>query len=59
MQFTVASVLALAATASATYASNVTYTTEIVTAVTTYCPAATQISFNGQTYSVTEVRTDP
>lgn len=59
MQFTVAAVLALAATASATYASNVTYTTEVVTALTTYCPEATQISYNGQTYTISEVRNGP
>lgn len=56
MQFKAVSVLALAATAAATY-GNVSYTTEIVTEVTTYCPEATQISYNGQTYTVTEPTT--
>jgi hypothetical protein len=56
MQFTAVSVLALAATAAATY-GNVSYTTEVVTEVTTYCPEATQLSYNGQTYTITEVRT--
>ena len=60
MQFKAVSVLALAATASASYGygySNVSYTTEVVTEYTTYCPEATQVSYNGQTYTVTEVRT--
>lgn len=55
MQFSV-SVLALAATVAATYNGTApSYTTEVVTAYTTYCPAATQLSYNGQTYTVTEV----
>jgi len=57
MQFKAVSVLALAATASASYGygySNVSYTTEVVTEYTTYCPEATQVSYNGQTYTVTE-----
>ncbi|KAL8711012.1 MAG: hypothetical protein Q9225_007185 [Loekoesia sp. 1 TL-2023] len=33
------------------------YTTEIVTAYTTYCPAATQITHGAQTYTVTEATT--
>lgn len=32
------------------------YTTEVVTQLTTYCPEATQITHGGQTYTVTEVR---
>jgi hypothetical protein len=32
------------------------YTTEVVTAYTTYCPEATQITHGGVTYSVTSVR---
>jgi hypothetical protein len=54
MQFKIASVLALAASVSAF--SNVTYTTEVVTALTTVCPEATQLTYNGQTYTITEVR---
>lgn len=58
MQFKAVSVLALAATASASYGyGNVSYTTEVVTAYTTYCPEATQLTYNGQTYTITEVRT--
>ncbi|KAL8697010.1 MAG: hypothetical protein Q9201_007356 [Fulgogasparrea decipioides] len=33
------------------------YTTEILTAYTTYCPASTQITHGGQTYTVTEATT--
>ncbi len=53
MKFSAAAVLATAAGVSAW--NNVTYTTEVVTAVTTYCPAATEITHGGQTYTVTEV----
>jgi hypothetical protein len=53
MKFT-AAVLALAAGASAF--KNVTYTTEVVTAVTTFCPVATEVEVGGSTYTVTEVR---
>lgn len=31
------------------------YTTEVVTAYTTYCPEATKITHGGVTYTVTEV----
>jgi hypothetical protein len=58
MQFKAVSVLALAATASASYGyGNVSYTTEVVTAYTTYCPEATQLTYNGQTYTITEATT--
>ena len=33
------------------------YVTSVVTALTTYCPAATQLTHNGQTYTVTEATT--
>lgn len=33
------------ATSSAFAVTNVTYTTEVVTALTTYCPAATQFAY--------------
>ena len=33
------------------------YTTEVVTAFTTYCPGATEITHGGSTYSVTEATT--
>jgi hypothetical protein len=60
MQFTtVAAVAALAATVAA-WPSNsssvaVDYVTEVFTAYTTYCPEATQVSFNGITYTISEV----
>ncbi|TPX18434.1 uncharacterized protein E0L32_011675 [Thyridium curvatum] len=55
MKFSVAAVAALAAGVSA--GSNVTYTTEVVTALTTYCPEATKITHGGKTYTVTEATT--
>ena len=33
------------------------YTTEVVTAITTYCPAATTLTFNDKTYTVTSATT--
>ncbi|KAK3325246.1 hypothetical protein B0H66DRAFT_115745 [Apodospora peruviana] len=55
MKFSAAAVLAAVAGAHAW--SNVTYTTEVVTAVTTYCPYATEITYGGSTYTVTEATT--
>ncbi|MCJ1406002.1 hypothetical protein MMC19_000067 [Ptychographa xylographoides] len=41
---------------ASTYGNGTTvYTTEVVTAYTTYCPAATSIVHGNQTYTVTEV----
>lgn len=37
--------------------SNMTYTTSIVTAYTTYCPEATKITYGTHTYTVTEATT--
>lgn len=34
---------------------NVTYTTEVLTAVTTYCPEPTLLTHAGTTYTVTQV----
>ncbi|GAB1313891.1 Clock-controlled protein 6 [Madurella fahalii] len=48
-------VLALAAGASAF--QNVTYTTEVVTAITTFCPQPTEVEYGGHTYTVTEATT--
>lgn len=56
MKYSVATVLAAAAAVQAGLASNVTYTTEVVTALTTYCPAATVLTHAGTTYTITEVR---
>lgn len=53
MKFSAAAVLALAAGASAY--QNVTYVTEVVTALTTFCPAATTLTHAGVTYTVSEV----
>lgn len=56
-------VIALAASASAAYingtttASNVTYTTEVVTALTTVCPAATVLTVNNKVYTVSSATT--
>lgn len=54
MKFSAAAVLAVAAGASAW--ENVTYTTEVVTAITTFCPEATTFAHAGTTYTVSEVR---
>jgi hypothetical protein len=60
MQFTVVALAALVATASASAFEKrnetVVYTTEVHTAYTTVCPASTQLTFNGVTYTVSEVR---
>lgn len=57
MRFSIiAASAALISGAAAGYGNySVDYTTEIVTAYTTYCPAATQIVHGKQTYTVTEV----
>lgn len=55
MKSSFAAVLAVVAGASAGFADNVTYTTEVVTAITTFCPAATTFAHAGTTYTVSEV----
>lgn len=57
MKFSAAAVLAAVAGAQAYGYNNVTYTTEVVTAVTTYCPGPTQITYGGETYTVSEATT--
>jgi hypothetical protein len=57
MQFSVVALAALAATASAHYNGTVVYTTEVHTAYTTVCPASTELTFNGVTYTATESTT--
>ncbi|EAQ92346.1 hypothetical protein CHGG_00581 [Chaetomium globosum CBS 148.51] len=52
-----AAVLALAAGAMAFKNETVVYTTEVVTAVTTYCPGPTTITHGENTYTVTEATT--
>jgi len=58
MQFSTLAVIAAAATAvSAGYNGTVVYTTDIVTAYTTYCPEATSITLGASTYTVSEATT--
>ncbi|CZT06569.1 hypothetical protein WAI453_005956 [Rhynchosporium graminicola] len=58
MQYAAVAVLALAATASASYGNEtIVYTTEVHTAYTTVCPASTQLTYNGVTYTATENQT--
>ncbi|KAG9238132.1 putative clock-controlled protein 6 [Amylocarpus encephaloides] len=59
MQYSVAAVIALAAASvSAGYHNGtVVYTTEVHTAYTTVCPAATEVTFNGVTYTATASQT--
>lgn len=52
-----AAIVAVAAAGAYAWPSNVTYTTETVTALTTYCPEATQITHNGHTYTITSATT--
>ena len=53
-----AAVFSLAAGAAAwSNGTNVAYTTEVVTALTTYCPMATQITMGNTTYTVTKATT--
>ncbi len=56
MKFIAVAALAFAATASAWSNDTIAYTTEVVTALTTYCPESTTITHNGYTYTITEVR---
>ncbi|KAF3761114.1 hypothetical protein M406DRAFT_225099, partial [Cryphonectria parasitica EP155] len=59
MQYSVAAVLAaaVAGTHAFSSASNVSYTTEVVTALTTYCPEATVLTHAGTTYTITSATT--
>jgi hypothetical protein len=62
MQFTTIAVAAaaLVASASAAYTNGtVVYTTEVYTAYTTVCPASTELTFNGKTYTATAVSASP
>ncbi|KYK60414.1 hypothetical protein DCS_01551 [Drechmeria coniospora] len=56
MKFTAAAVLAAAAGATAHYASNVTYVTEVVNSYVTYCPSPTILVHGSKTYHVSTVR---
>ena len=66
MKFSAAAVIATVAGAHAyaygngtapvvSSSSVVEYTTEVVTKVTTYCPGPTEVTYGGETYTVTEV----
>ncbi|KAL8418041.1 hypothetical protein RB594_001594 [Gaeumannomyces avenae] len=57
MKFSVAAVAAAAVAGVSAGYSNVTYTTEVVTALTTYCPEPTQITHGGKTYTITKATT--
>jgi len=50
-----AAAVALVAGASAQANGTVVYVTDVVSQYTTYCPAATQVTHNGVTYTITEV----
>lgn len=56
MKFSVAAVVA-AAVVGVSAGSNVTYVTEVVTALTTFCPEPTQITHDGKTYTITKATT--
>ncbi|RSL63184.1 hypothetical protein CEP54_005358 [Fusarium duplospermum] len=54
----VAGLLLGAAKASPVYGNGtIAYTTEVVTALTTYCPAATTLTYNDKTYTITKATT--
>lgn len=53
MQYSITALAALVAGAAASYNGTVAYTTEVHTAYTTVCPASTQLTFNGVTYTAT------
>jgi hypothetical protein len=60
MQFTSITAIAALATTIAALSANsssvsIDYVTEVFTAYTTYCPASTELTFNGVTYTVTKV----
>ena len=57
MQFSTLATIAVAATAVSAWSNGtIVYTTDVVTAYTTYCPEATSVVVGGKTYTVTEVR---
>jgi len=61
MQFSTLAIFAAAALGvSATRpAGNATVVTEVLTALTTYCPEPTKITYGDHTYVVTKVRIKP
>lgn len=60
MQFAAVALFAASALAYTNVTSTTeadVYVTEVVTELTTYCPASTTLTFNGKTYTVTEATT--
>ncbi|PMD52553.1 uncharacterized protein K444DRAFT_647220 [Hyaloscypha bicolor E] len=62
MQFTSITAIAALATTIAALSANsssvsIDYVTEVFTAYSTYCPASTELTFNGVTYTVTKSST--
>ena len=56
MQFSTLATVAIAAAGVSAWSNDtIVYTTDVVTAYTTYCPAATSVVVGGSTYTVTEV----
>jgi len=53
MQYSVVAILALAASATASYNQTVVYTTEVVDVYETVCPASATITYQGVTYTNT------
>ncbi|KAM3447214.1 hypothetical protein MY3296_008950 [Beauveria thailandica] len=51
------SAYALPSNATVTASPNIVYTTEVVTALTTYCPASTTLTVNSKTYTITSETT--
>jgi len=57
MQFSTATLIAVAATAVSAWYNGTEVTTDVVTAYTTYCPEATTITHGSQTYTATASQT--
>ncbi len=62
MRFSVATAsaaLVAGVSAAGAYGNGTVYTTEVVTAYTTFCPSPTTVVHNSETYTVTEVSSFP
>jgi len=57
MQFSTAALVAVAATAVSAWQNGTVYTTDVVTAYTTFCPEATTITHGSHTYTATASQT--
>jgi len=55
MRFTIAAAAAALVAGASAQANGTVYVTDVVSQYTTYCPAATQVTHNGVTYTITEV----